>query len=54
MSVHLGQQMAPVMAGEAGANPLRMLDWKPIAFNYGTPWFLPLVGAYFKLKDRIE
>jgi glycine/D-amino acid oxidase-like deaminating enzyme len=54
MSVHLGQQMARVMAGEASANPLRMLEWKPIAFNYGTPWFLPLVGAYFRLKDRME
>jgi glycine/D-amino acid oxidase-like deaminating enzyme len=54
MSVHLGQQMARVMAGEAGANPLGMLEWKPITFNYGTPWFLPLVGAYFRLKDRIE
>ena len=54
MSVHLGQQMARVMAGEANANPLGMLEWKPIAFNYGTPWFLPLVGAYFSLKDRME
>jgi glycine/D-amino acid oxidase-like deaminating enzyme len=54
MSVHLGQQMARVMAGEAEANPLRGLDWKPIAFNYGTPWFLPAVGLYFRLKDRFQ
>ncbi len=54
MSVHLGQQMAKVMAGDAAANPFAKLDWKPIAFNYGTPWFLPLVGAYYSFKDRIE
>lgn len=54
MSVHLGQQMARVMAGEAGANPLAKLDWKAIRFNYGTPWFLPLVGAYYGIKDRLE
>jgi glycine/D-amino acid oxidase-like deaminating enzyme len=54
MSVHLGQQMARVMAGEAAANPFAKLDWKPIAFNYGKPWFLPLVGAYYSLKDRLE
>lgn len=54
MSVHLGQQMAKVMAGEREANPFRALDWPAIAFNYGTPWFLPLVGAWYSLKDRLE
>jgi glycine/D-amino acid oxidase-like deaminating enzyme len=54
MSVHLGQCMARVMAGEAEANPLRGLAWPAIAFNYGTPWFLPLVGAYFRMKDRLS
>lgn len=54
MSVHLGQQMAKVMAGEGAANPFRALDWPAIAFNYGTPWFLPLVGAWYSLKDRLE
>lgn len=54
MSVHLGQMMARVMAGEAEANPLRGLAWPAIAFNYGTPWFLPAVGLYFRLKDRFQ
>lgn len=54
MSVHLGQQMARVMAGDTAANPFRGLDWPAIAFNYGTPWFLPLVGAYFRMKDRLS
>ena len=54
MSVHLGQQMAKVMAGEAAANPFGRLDWKAIRLNYGTPWFLPFVGAYYKIKDLVE
>jgi glycine/D-amino acid oxidase-like deaminating enzyme len=54
MSVHLGQQMPRVMAGEARANPFSRLDWPAIRFNYGTPWFLPLVGAWYKLKDGLE
>lgn len=54
MSVHLGQQMAQVMAGEQQANPLRGLDWPPIALNYGKPWFLPFVGAWYQLKDVLE
>jgi glycine/D-amino acid oxidase-like deaminating enzyme len=53
MSVHLGQQMARVMAGEVEANPFRRLDWPAIRFNYGTPWFLPLVGAYYRVKDLL-
>jgi glycine/D-amino acid oxidase-like deaminating enzyme len=54
MSVHLGQQMARVMDGDREANPLAGLAWDPITFNYGTPWFLPLVGAWYTLKDRLE
>ncbi|MBR0680877.1 FAD-binding oxidoreductase [Roseomonas eburnea] len=54
MSVHLGQQMAKVIAGDPTANPFGKLDWPAITFNYGTPWFLPLVGAWYSLKDRLE
>ena len=53
MSVHLGQQMARVMGGEAEANPFRKLPWRALPFNWGTPWFLPLVGAYYRYKDRV-
>ena len=51
MSVHMGQQMARVMSGELQANPLRGLDWKPVPGHFGPPWFMPLVGAYYRLKD---
>ncbi|MDT8330013.1 FAD-binding oxidoreductase [Roseomonas gilardii] len=51
MSVHMGQQMARVMSGEPQANPLRGLDWKPVPGHFGPPWFMPLVGAYYRLKD---
>lgn len=54
MSAHLGQQMAKVMAGEREANPFRRLDWPAIRLNYGTPWFLPFVGAWYRLKDALE
>ncbi len=54
MSVHLGQQMARVMGGEAEANPFRRLPWRALPFNWGTPWFLPAVGAYYRLMDRLH
>jgi glycine/D-amino acid oxidase-like deaminating enzyme len=54
MSVHMGQQMARVMAGEAAANPLDFLPWPAIPGHFGPPWFMPLVGAYYRLQDRLH
>lgn len=52
MSVHMGQVMADVLDGKVEANPWRALDWPAIPGHFGKPWFLPLVGAYYKLQDR--
>lgn len=54
MSVHMGQQMARVMAGDAEANPLRLLPWKAIPGHFGPPWFMPFVGAFYRWKDRVS
>ena len=54
MSVHMGQQMAEVMAGRSDCNPWRGLDWPAIPGYFGKAWFLPLVGAYYKLQDRLH
>lgn len=53
MSVLMGQRMAAVMAGEAGANPWQGRDWPAIPGHVGPPWFLPAVGLYYQLKDRL-
>jgi glycine/D-amino acid oxidase-like deaminating enzyme len=54
MSVHMGQCMAEVMAGNAAANPWRSPTWPAIPGHLGPPWFLPAVGLYFRLKDRMS
>ncbi|MHA6962532.1 NAD(P)/FAD-dependent oxidoreductase [Zobellella denitrificans] len=54
MSVHMGQKMAEVMAGNVGANPWRDLDWPAIPGHFGKPWFLPFVGAYYRLQDLLH
>ncbi|WP_454831835.1 NAD(P)/FAD-dependent oxidoreductase [Pseudoxanthomonas wuyuanensis] len=54
MSVHMGQAMARVMAGEADANPWRGRHWPAIPGHFGPPWFLPLVGFYYRTKDRFS
>jgi glycine/D-amino acid oxidase-like deaminating enzyme len=54
MSVHMGQLMADIMAGKADHNPWRSLDWPAIPGYFGKAWFLPLVGAYYKLQDKLH
>jgi glycine/D-amino acid oxidase-like deaminating enzyme len=51
MSVHMGQQMAKVMAGDAAANPFRALPWPAIPGHFGPPWFMPFVGAWYRYQD---
>jgi len=54
MSVHMGQAMARVLGGDAGANPFRDLPWPPVFGHFGKPWFLPAVGLYYRWKDRVS
>jgi len=54
MSVHMGQVMAEVMDGKVEANPWRELDWPAIPGHFGKPWFLPLVGAYYRFQDYLH
>ena len=53
MSVHMGQRMAAVMGGDALANPWADRNWPAIPGHFGPPWFLPAVGLYYRLKDRL-
>ncbi len=54
MSVHMGEAMAKVMAGEPQANPWRDLDWPAIPGHTGKPWFLPMVGAWYRVQDWLH
>jgi glycine/D-amino acid oxidase-like deaminating enzyme len=53
MSVLMGERMAATMMGATDANPLSGLTpWKAIPGHWGPPWFLPVVGAYYRYQDR--
>ncbi|WP_423760569.1 NAD(P)/FAD-dependent oxidoreductase [Burkholderia sp. NLJ2] len=54
MSVHMGRVMADVMYGAAASNPWRELDWPAIPGHFGHAWFLPFVGAYYRLQDILH
>jgi glycine/D-amino acid oxidase-like deaminating enzyme len=54
MSVHMGRVMADVLYGDAARNPWRELKWKSIPGHFGHAWFLPLVGAYYRVQDFLH
>ena len=54
LSVHMGRVMADVIEGRPSASPWYQLDWRAIPGNFGDPWYLPFVGAYYRLQDRLH
>lgn len=54
MATHMGGQMARVMGGDAAANPFADLTWPAIPGHLGKPWFLPFVGAYYRVLDTFQ
>jgi len=53
MSTLMGTIMAEAMDGRAELNPWKDFAWPAIPGHFGPPWFLPLVGAYYRLKDKL-
>ena len=54
MSVYMGQQLAQMLGGREEANPWRDETWSAIPGYFGKPWFLPFVGAYYRLQDYLH
>lgn len=54
MSVHMGEVMADVVDGRPNPSPWLKLDWRAIPGHFGEPWFLPFVGAYYRVQDKLH
>ncbi len=54
LSTHLGMTIADAMLGREDQNPMKGLDWPAVPGHFGKPWFLPLVGMYYKVLDRVQ
>ena len=54
LSTLIGQVLADLAMGREGTNPLAGLDWPKVPLHSGKPWFLPFVGLWFGLKDRLS
>ncbi len=54
LSTDLGMIIADAILGKADRNPVKGLDWPAVPGHFGKPWFLPLVGLYYKTLDRFQ
>ncbi|MEN0115985.1 MAG: FAD-binding oxidoreductase [Agrobacterium cavarae] len=54
LSTHLGMMVADAILGKADRNPMRDYPWPAVPGHFGKPWFLPLVGQYYKMLDRFQ
>ncbi len=52
-ATNMGRVLAALLTGDTSANPYRDLPWPAIPGHFGPPWFLPFLGAYYTLKDRL-
>jgi len=54
IATEFGDLVARRMCGERVDNPLLEVECPTIPLYRGTPWFLPLAGAYYKVLDWIS
>lgn len=54
MAVMMGQVMAQMMQGKSADNPWAGLAWPPVPGHFGKPWFLPMVGLYYRMLDYLH
>lgn len=54
IATHMGEIIADLMTGAIDRNPFADLPWAAVPGHFGQPWFLPLVGAYYKFLDRVQ
>jgi glycine/D-amino acid oxidase-like deaminating enzyme len=51
LATYLGNRMGEVLAGAAEIPDLGTERFRAIPFYNGVPWFLPLVGGYYRARD---
>lgn len=54
MSTLMGTRMADIMDGRPDLNPWKDFSWPAIPGHFGKPWFLPIVGAWYRFKDATQ
>ncbi|WP_206630096.1 MULTISPECIES: hypothetical protein [unclassified Mesorhizobium] len=47
------QCLAYIAMGRTDTVPLDRIAWQTVPMHTGKPWFLPVVGAYNRMKDMV-
>jgi glycine/D-amino acid oxidase-like deaminating enzyme len=53
LSTLIGGVLADIAMGRNDTNPLDGMAWSAVPMHTGRPWFLPIVGAYYRMKDMV-
>ena len=53
MSTLIGRTLTDVMDGRPDLNPWKDFNSPAIPGYFGRPWFLPVLGAYYRIKDLV-
>ncbi|EJC83203.1 glycine/D-amino acid oxidase, deaminating [Rhizobium leguminosarum bv. trifolii WSM2297] len=53
LSTFMGNALANMAMGRKDGNPLDGFAWPAVPMHTGNPWFLPIVGAYYRMKDLV-
>jgi glycine/D-amino acid oxidase-like deaminating enzyme len=53
LATYLGGRMGEVLSGAGQIPDLGTSRFRAIPFYNGIPWFLPFVGGYYRLRDRL-
>lgn len=54
LSTEMGIVLADLIMGKGNNNPVDGLEWPRIPGYSGKPWFMPIVGLYYKFLDQIK
>ncbi|WP_404401885.1 NAD(P)/FAD-dependent oxidoreductase [Pelagibacterium halotolerans] len=53
LSTLIGSVLADIAMGRLDTNPLSGMHWRALPFTAGKPWFLPIVGTWYRMKDAL-
>ena len=54
LSSQMGETIAEQMMGLRQGNPFDHLPWGAVPGHTGSPWFLPFVGLYYQILDKLK
>jgi glycine/D-amino acid oxidase-like deaminating enzyme len=53
LATYLGTEVGRLIAGRAESSPFAEIPFPDRFFYREKPWFLPLAGGWYRLRDRI-